>query len=115
MTRIIRPREGQRRLGIGHTKYYADIKTGRLPPLVRLGPRCVGHIEEELDAHIQALRAERQQKPASSERLIQEIGAASSSAAARAIVENSQELLGALPARRREQVLAQLEDLIGEK
>jgi len=59
MTRIIRPREGQRRLGIGHTKYYADIKTGRLPPLVRLGPRCVGHIEEELEAYIGRLKAER--------------------------------------------------------
>jgi len=47
------------RLGIGHTKFYADIRAGRLPPLVRLGPRSVGHIEEELEAYIERLKAER--------------------------------------------------------
>jgi len=30
-----------------------------VPPLVRLGPRCVGHIEEELDAYIEGLKAAR--------------------------------------------------------
>ena len=57
--RIIRPKEGQTRLGIKHSKYWADVKSGVLPPLVRLGPRCVGHIEEELDAYIEGLKAAR--------------------------------------------------------
>jgi len=47
------------RLGIGHTKFYDDIKKGRLPPLVRLGRRSVGHIEEELQAYVERLKAER--------------------------------------------------------
>ena len=59
VTKIIRPKEGMARLGIGHTKFYADIRAGRLPPLVRLGPRSVGHIEEELEAYIERLKAER--------------------------------------------------------
>jgi prophage regulatory protein len=59
VTKIIRPKQGMARLGIGRTKFYADIKAGRLPPLVRLGPRSVGHIEEELEAYIERLKAER--------------------------------------------------------
>ena len=61
MRKIIRPKEAQARLGIGHSKYYDDIKKGKLPPLVRLGPRSVGHIESELDAYIDQLVAERNQ------------------------------------------------------
>ena len=61
MTRIIRPKEAMARLGIGHTKFYDDIKKGRLPPLVRLGPRSVGHIEEELEAFFAQLKAERRE------------------------------------------------------
>ena len=64
--RIIRPKEGMARLGIGHSKYYADIKKGILPPLVRLGPRCVGHVEDELDSHIDRLKAERDSSKARS-------------------------------------------------
>jgi predicted DNA-binding transcriptional regulator AlpA len=61
--RIIRPKEAQARLGIGHTKFYADVKAGVLPPLVRLGPRSVGHVEDELDAYIESLKAERDCQP----------------------------------------------------
>jgi predicted DNA-binding transcriptional regulator AlpA len=57
--KIIRPKEAQARLGIKHTKFYQDIiGTGRLQ-LVRLGPRCVGVVEDELDALIGQLIAER--------------------------------------------------------
>jgi predicted DNA-binding transcriptional regulator AlpA len=56
------------RLGIGHTKFYADIKAKRLPQLVHLGPRCVGHIEEELEAYIKRLKAERDERTCSSAR-----------------------------------------------
>jgi predicted DNA-binding transcriptional regulator AlpA len=57
--RIIRPKESQARLGIGHDKFWKDVKNGTLPPLVRLGPKCVGHVEEELDAHIENLMKQR--------------------------------------------------------
>jgi predicted DNA-binding transcriptional regulator AlpA len=57
--KIVRPREAQSRLGVGHTKFYEDfVNTGRLR-LVRLGPRCVGAVEDELDALIGELVAER--------------------------------------------------------
>jgi predicted DNA-binding transcriptional regulator AlpA len=52
---ILRPKEAQRRLGVGHTKFYEDfINTGRLR-LVRLGPRAVGIVERELDELIDQL------------------------------------------------------------
>ena len=52
---ILRPKEAQRRLGVGHTKFYEDfINTGRLR-LVRLGPRAVGIVERELDELIDHL------------------------------------------------------------
>jgi predicted DNA-binding transcriptional regulator AlpA len=65
MKRIVRPKEAQARLGIGHTKFYADLKSGILPPLVRLGPKSVGIPEEELDAYIAKLMADRPMKIAS--------------------------------------------------
>jgi excisionase family DNA binding protein len=56
--KIVRPKEAQRRLSIGHTKFYELVSTGRLQ-LVRLGPRVVGIPEHELDAFISGLIAER--------------------------------------------------------
>jgi predicted DNA-binding transcriptional regulator AlpA len=54
---ILRPKEAQRRLGIGNTKFYQDyVNTGRLR-LVRLGDRAVGVLEHELDALIDQLPA----------------------------------------------------------
>jgi hypothetical protein len=52
---VLRPKEAQRRLGVGHTKFYQDfVNTGRLK-LVRLGERSVGVLEHELDALIDQL------------------------------------------------------------
>jgi predicted DNA-binding transcriptional regulator AlpA len=52
---VLRPKEAQRRLGVGHTKFYADyVNTGRLR-LVRLGERSVGVLEHELDKLIDQL------------------------------------------------------------
>ena len=62
MRRIIRPKVTQKLLGIGHSKFYEDVKTGRLPPLVRLGPRSVGHLEDELEQYIEGLSAARARK-----------------------------------------------------
>jgi predicted DNA-binding transcriptional regulator AlpA len=57
--RIVRPKEAQHRLGIGNTKYYEDLNAGILPQHVQLGPRCVGMIEEELNAYIEGLKQKR--------------------------------------------------------
>jgi predicted DNA-binding transcriptional regulator AlpA len=57
--RILRPREAWQRLGIKHTAFYERfINTGRLR-LVRLGPRAVGVVEDELDALIGEMITER--------------------------------------------------------
>lgn len=64
MKRILRPKQAMAKLGIGHSKYYDDIKKGVLPPLVRLGPKSVGHVEDDLDAHIDRLRAAAEPKAA---------------------------------------------------
>jgi excisionase family DNA binding protein len=58
--KIIRPKEAQKRLGIGHDKFYSDLIANGKLKLVRLGPRCVGVIEDELDAFIDSLAAERE-------------------------------------------------------
>jgi excisionase family DNA binding protein len=52
--RIVRPKEVQRRLGIGQTKFFEMVKRGELR-VVRLGPRNIGVVEDELDAFIDAL------------------------------------------------------------
>ena len=50
--RLVRPKEAQKRLGVGHTKFYKDfVNTGRLR-LVELGPRSKAAVEDELDALI---------------------------------------------------------------
>jgi len=56
--KIIRPKEAQARLGIGHTKFYDAIRKGELPQLVRFG-RVTGMPEDELNAVIDALKAAR--------------------------------------------------------
>lgn len=57
--RIIRPAEAQARLGVGHTQFWEWIKTGKLRKPVRLGPKSVGHPENEIDEFIDQLVAER--------------------------------------------------------
>jgi predicted DNA-binding transcriptional regulator AlpA len=58
--KILRPKQAMARLGIGKTKFYEDRKNGRLPlKPVPLGRRAVGYIEDEIDAVIEKLRAER--------------------------------------------------------
>jgi len=63
--RIIRPREAWQRLGIGHSKFYADfVGTGRIR-LLDLGPQTRGVLEHELDALIDELAAARDREAAS--------------------------------------------------
>jgi predicted DNA-binding transcriptional regulator AlpA len=52
--KVIRPREAQTRFRIRHTRFYELVNTGKLK-LVRLGPRSVGVLEEELDRFIDEL------------------------------------------------------------
>jgi predicted DNA-binding transcriptional regulator AlpA len=61
--RLVRPKEAQKRLGVGHSKFYKDfINSGRLR-LVELGPRSKAAVEDELDDLIEELIAERDEKP----------------------------------------------------
>ena len=57
-------RQSQARLGVGHTTFYGWIKTGKhgLKPPVQLGPKSVGHPEDEIDDVVDALIAERDRK-----------------------------------------------------
>jgi excisionase family DNA binding protein len=52
--RILRPREAQARLGVGHTKFSELVNEGKLR-LIRIGPRAVGIEESELDTFIENL------------------------------------------------------------
>jgi excisionase family DNA binding protein len=52
--KILRPREARQRLGIGNTRFYELVNEGKIR-LVRLGPRAVGVIEDELDQLITEL------------------------------------------------------------
>jgi predicted DNA-binding transcriptional regulator AlpA len=61
--RLLRPKEAQKRLGVGHTNFWQNfVGTGRLK-LVRLGPRSVAVVEEELDTLIVQMMAERDATP----------------------------------------------------
>ena len=57
--RLLRPAETWAKLGIKHTKYYAMREAGKIRPPVRLGPQIVAHPEDEIDALIGQLIAER--------------------------------------------------------
>jgi excisionase family DNA binding protein len=52
--KILRPKEARQRLSIGNTRFYELVNAGQIR-LVRLGPRAVGVIEEELDKLIASL------------------------------------------------------------
>lgn len=53
--RIIRPAEAMRKAGIGKTKYHEMRNAGLLGRVVRLGPKAVGHFEDEYDRALEAL------------------------------------------------------------
>jgi predicted DNA-binding transcriptional regulator AlpA len=59
MTSIVRFPVAWERLGIKRSKFYDGfIKTGRIRP-VKIGPKCRGVFEDELDAVVEELRRER--------------------------------------------------------
>jgi predicted DNA-binding transcriptional regulator AlpA len=58
VTKILRPKQSQERLGCGHTKFYQLIANGRLSKPLRYDG-ITGHTEEEIDAFIEKLKAAR--------------------------------------------------------
>ncbi len=62
MSKILRAKHAQAKLGIKKSKFYDDIKTGLLPKPVSLGGRATGFVEAEIDAHIELLRANRDRR-----------------------------------------------------
>jgi hypothetical protein len=59
---ILRPKAAWTKLGVGRTTFYEKfVKTGRVK-LVNIGERAKGAIDDELDALIDELRAERDSK-----------------------------------------------------
>lgn len=64
MVRLIRRREVQHRLGVGHTTLYRLIRAGHLPKPIRLNPNsgptgAVAWPESEIDAYVEARLAAR--------------------------------------------------------
>ena len=57
--RILRPAEAQQRLGCKHSKFYEHYVGKGLIRLLRLGPNSVGVLEDELDALIDHIAAQR--------------------------------------------------------
>lgn len=58
-TRILRLPEVMARTGLSRTTIYRWRRAGRFPQAVRLGTRCVGWIESELEAWIRERMAQR--------------------------------------------------------
>lgn len=52
--RILRLADVKTRTGLSRSTIYAHIKTGDFPRHISLGARCVGWVESEIDAWIQA-------------------------------------------------------------
>jgi predicted DNA-binding transcriptional regulator AlpA len=59
---LVRPKAVMARLGIKRTSFYANFAY-RLRP-VRLGPRCVAYVSDEVDALVDELAAGRDAQPA---------------------------------------------------
>ncbi len=58
--RILRLAAVEEKTGLRQTKIYSDMAKGLFPKQVRLGPKSVGWIEDEVDAYIERLMAERE-------------------------------------------------------
>jgi prophage regulatory protein len=54
MRRILRRRDVEQLVGLGRSSIYAMMENGTFPKAVKLGPRAVGWVEEEIEAWIEA-------------------------------------------------------------
>ncbi len=52
--RILRLTDVKARIGLSRSTIYAHVKEGLFPRHISLGARCVGWVESEIDAWIQA-------------------------------------------------------------
>lgn len=52
--RILRLADVKTRTGLSRSTIYAHVKAGVFPSHISLGARCVGWVESEIDAWIQA-------------------------------------------------------------
>jgi len=52
--RFLRLSDVKERTGLSRSTIYLNISKGNFPKNVNLGPRCVGWLESEIDAWIQA-------------------------------------------------------------
>jgi prophage regulatory protein len=59
MRRIIRLREVMSLTGLGRSSIYQMVAEGRFPASIKLGPRAVGWVEQEINDWIEARIAER--------------------------------------------------------
>lgn len=64
MTRLIRIKNACERLGLARSSYYYHAKAGRLPMPIKQGQRASAVREDELEAAIERMTAERDAKVA---------------------------------------------------
>ena len=64
MKRIIRMSAVEDKTGLKHSEIYERIKDLTFPRQLRMGPKRVGWLEEEIDAWIDELAAEREAEAA---------------------------------------------------
>lgn len=57
--RVLRKRNAAAKVGLGETAFLDGVKAGRWSQPIELGPKAVGWVEEELDACIAKLIAQR--------------------------------------------------------
>jgi prophage regulatory protein len=53
MRRILRRRDVEKLVGLGRSSIYAMMDNGTFPQAIKLGPRAVGWVEEEIEAWIE--------------------------------------------------------------
>ena len=59
MRRILRRRDVEQLVGLGRSSIYAMMEDGTFPQSVKLGPRAVGWVEEEIELWIEERIADR--------------------------------------------------------
>jgi predicted DNA-binding transcriptional regulator AlpA len=60
--RVLSVDEAAERFGVGRTVYYDGVKTGRFPKPIQVSPGRVGVVEMEIDACIERLMKERDER-----------------------------------------------------
>jgi prophage regulatory protein len=64
LRRVMRIREVERETGLRHSSIYEQMNAGRFPKPIRIGPRAVGWLEQEIVDWQEARIAERDARAA---------------------------------------------------